>query len=266
LIDPRVAERRRRKRSTFVSAVVFVGLGLLLIWFTKAVVGVTSDGLFVAELFVAILVFLVLSGQISELTAGGVTAKFKELANEPVSHKAAMIDLEEAYFIEKGPLGELEQLRRQVGERRPVVLTLRLTDRIREPQASRYEADAVLQYLNVLAGFERFRLVVFIASDHWLVGYMHQTELARALEDPYLAHSAHALLRAIEMGDEATVRSFPGVVTTALTTGTLNAEALDRLTDLNLEAMIVVDTAGKPVGVVERERLTSQMLAAIARG
>jgi hypothetical protein len=37
------------------------------------------------------------------------------------------------------------------------------------------------------------------------------------------------------------------------------------MTRLNLEAMVVVDDERRPVGIVERERLSSQMLLAVAQ-
>jgi CBS domain-containing protein len=256
---------RRAQISRFAGALTFVALGLLIIWFTKAVIGVTGDALFVAELFVAVLVFLILSGQISEFTAGGVTAKFRELADERLTpENAPTIEAEEAVIIRKGPVEALRRLRRQgVDEGRALILSLTLGGSLRGARRSRYDREAIREYLQTLAGFGRFRFVVFVQPDGRLIGYVRQEVLAQALEDPRVGDQ---LIRAINAGDEVRVLSLPGIMTTPLTTRTSNAEALDRMAELNLEAMVVVDGDTRPVGFIERERLSSQMLAAIARG
>jgi len=56
------------------------------------------------------------------------------------------------------------------------------------------------------------------------------------------------------------------MITDVLTAATSNAEALDQMARLNLKGMVVLDADQRPVGIVERERLSSQMLVAIARG
>jgi hypothetical protein len=260
--------RRRRaiQRRRFVGALVFVGIGLFIIWFTKAVIGVTGDGLFVAELFIAVFVFLILTGQISELTAGGVTAKFRELANDPVVPEApSMIEPEEAYIIQKRPVEALEELRREgLEERGPVILSLTLgADPTLGRPTGRYQLDAVREYGHFLTHFERFHFVVFIGRGDRLLGYIPYAQFERALEDE---RTGRQLIDAINLGAEQTVASLlPDLITSTVTVGTSNAEALDLMTQLKLEAMIVVDVASRPIGVIEREQLTSQMLLAITR-
>jgi hypothetical protein len=248
-----------------VWALVFVGLGLLIIWFTKTVMGVSGDGLFVAELFVAVLIFLVLTGQIAELTAGGVTAKFRELARgrvEPEVAPTIPVDLEEVFFIEKGSVSDaLEKLHARAGveERRPAILSLTLAGE------TEYNINAVWAYLNVLARLERFYFVMFVGPDQRLIGYLPYRQITRALRDPDGSGPVEWLITAVNTGDERAVRSFPGMITEAIASSDSNAEALERMARLNLEAMVVVDAEGRPEGVIERNRLASQMVAAMAR-
>jgi hypothetical protein len=258
--------RQPTQLHVFLGALVFVGLGLLIIWFTKAVIGVSGDALFVAELFVAVLVFLILTGQISELTAGGVTAKFRELAKDRISPEPfPTITADGAYIVQKGPLEALERLREQgFEERKPVILSLTLGEANASAarQRSRYQPRAVRDYVRFLRRFERFYFVMFIRPDERLVGYLPSADVERALEAP---GSGGALISAVNAGEEQRVRTFPGIITNRLTTGISNADALDRMAELNLDAMIAVDADDRPVGVVERERLTSQMLVAMTR-
>jgi hypothetical protein len=257
--------KRQTQRTRFWGALAFVGLGLGIIWFTKAIIGVTGDGLFVAELFVAILVFLILTGQISELTAGGVTAKFRELADDRIDPEPApMIVAEETYIVEKSGMDALDRLRDQLRvqdleQRGPVVLSLKLGSAGR---LSKYGHGALLEYGHALASFERFHFVMFIRQDQRLVGYIPYARFERVLNDQA---TGWQFIEAVNTGDEQTVRSSPGVITSTLTIGMSNADALDRMAQLNMEAMIVVDAESRPVGIIEREKLASQMLVAMTR-
>jgi CBS domain-containing protein len=247
-----------------LTALAFVALGLLIIWFTKAVIGVTGDGLFVAELFVVILVFLILSGQISELTAGGVTAKFRDVAANPVAIERQVVTPEEAQMVPKGGLDALRMLQeRGLDENRPLILTLKVGgDRAARTRATgRYSPSALRQYVHALEGLSRFYFVAFVGPDGRLIGYLPRRRFQRALEGA----EGQALVRAVNAGNVEAVRSFPGVMTATVAAGTSNAEALEYLTRLGFPELIGIDEEGRPAGVIEREQLATQMLLAIAR-
>ena len=259
-----MSTRHQGQVSRLGLAILFVCLGLAIIWFTKRFIGVTGDGLFVAELFVAVLIFLVLTGQISELTAGGVTAKFRQVAGDRIEPEtSATIDVVEAVRIEKSRTDQLVRIREQLQDQDPdasgplfLVVKLGAPDR-----QSNYEIGALGAYADTLASHGRFQFVVFTDRNEKLVGYMPHSLFERVLE----ADTAWSFLDAINTGNEAAVRSFPGVAIATLPIGTTNADALDRMAELNMEAMIVVDARSRPIGVVEREKIASQMLLALTR-
>jgi len=257
-------EVRQGHLTRFGLAVLFVGLGLAIIWFTKRVIGVTGDGLFVAELFVAVLIFLILSGQISELTAGGVTAKFRSVAGDSIDPEAgATIDVVKAERIEKSRTDQLHRIREQLQDQDPDVGgPLFLVLKLGAPNGpSNYEIGALGAYADTLASHGRFQFVVLIDRNEKLVGYMSDLRFERALR----ADTAWQFVEAVNSGDEAAVRAFPGVATATLAIGTTNAEALERMAQLNMESMVVVDAKSRPVGLVEREKIASQMLVALTR-
>jgi hypothetical protein len=249
--------------SRFALAIVFVCLGLAIIWFTKRFIGVTGDGLFVAELFVAVLIFLVLTGQISELTAGGVTAKFQRVAGDRIDPDAgATIDVVEPVVIEKSRTDQLVRIREQLQDQDPVGGPLFLVLKLGAPdRQSNYEIGALGAYVETLASHGRFQFVVFIDRSEKLVGYMSHSLFERVLR----GDTAWGFLDAINTGNETAVRSFPGVATDTLAIGTTNADALDRMAQLNMEAMVVVDARSRPIGMVEREKIASRMLVALTR-
>jgi hypothetical protein len=262
----RVVEQVRRHQgqlSRFWLAILFVSLGLAIIWFTKRFIGVAGDGLFVAELFVAVLIFLVLTGQISELTAGGVSAKFRSVAGDEIDPEAgAKIDVEEAVLIEKSRTDQLHRIRERLQDQDPagplfLVLKLGAPNR-----PSNYDPGALKVYAHTLASDGRFRYVVLIDRNEKLVGYMPHSLFERVFE---AGDTALPFVEATNTGDEAAIRSFPGVATGTLAIGTTNADALDRMVQLNMEAMVVVDAGSRPVGMVEREKIASQMLVALTR-
>lgn len=62
----------------------------------------------------------------------------------------------------------------------------------------------------------------------------------------------------------AAVAAFPGMLTETVTTTSSNAEALEAMERANLDAVVVVDAAGRVPGVVERDRILARMVLALS--
>jgi hypothetical protein len=89
----------------------------------------------------------------------------------------------------------------------------------------------------------------------------HRIGLFRGfLERPGLAEE---FVRTLNSGRTKSLRTYPGIVTEAITTSHTNAHALREMDRLNLEALVVVNDAKRVAGIVERDQVLSKMLLAL---
>ena len=77
------SNQRKKERTAVLVAIVFLGLGLVVLWITKTILNIEGDVIFVSLLFVPIIVYAIYSGKLEELKGpGGLEAKFSKAANE----------------------------------------------------------------------------------------------------------------------------------------------------------------------------------------
>jgi hypothetical protein len=230
-----------------------LSFGLVLVAFVAKVLDL-SDGALLAIVFLCpLLAYLILTGQLTEFAAGGVSAKFREAGRKPLNASVQRIVVEETQTVEK--LGAEEFARIGALEREaPVVLTLVLG-----PHGGHYRPDALRQYLTLLSGFPRFKFVVLLDERGRAVAYLPAGSVTVMSETNA---TFKPLLDAVNSGH------LPGVA--ALRTDFLGVEttvedALQRLTELRVEAMLVRDTSGRLAGTVEREDVLARFLLDITR-
>jgi predicted transcriptional regulator len=80
---------------------------------------------------------------------------------------------------------------------------------------------------------------------------------------------ASVLARIVRDSDEdrrGEVRKNPIMITATLRLPSNNTAALEQMETINLEAIVVVDENDKYMGVVERDRILSRMMIALAQG
>ena len=70
-------------RALFVSF-LFLAFGLLTLWIMRSMLLMQQDAVLVAILLVPVIVYLILSGKLLEINAGGVSAKFNDAAQRPL--------------------------------------------------------------------------------------------------------------------------------------------------------------------------------------
>lgn len=246
------------------AAVAGLLLGTGVVWGLHQYAGIKDSAILIALLLVPLLIYGVGSGRLKEFSApGGWGGKFAEVANRPVDVAQSLLDLSNAQMeeIPKKGIEELKQSIGQIKDGRPIVMTLV------HGQANYYQPDAVRGALLALGSFRNFKFVVFLDPDRKVVGYLPSWALRSTLERDGAGVSAgDTLIQAVNAGDTPQVRSFPGMLTEYLSPQSTNAQALETMERLNLEAMLMVDRAGKLLGVAERDRILSRMVLALAKG
>src|SRR5947209_3271923 len=64
-------------------SIVFLVLGFVTLWSVKSILNVQQDAVLVAIILIPVLIFLILSGKLLEINAGGISAKFNTEAQKP---------------------------------------------------------------------------------------------------------------------------------------------------------------------------------------
>lgn len=241
-------------------AVAFAALTLALVWFAKEQLGITESAVLIAFLLCPLLIYGVVSGRLTEFSGpGGWGAKFAQATIDPVT---SPIDVTSAQDIPKVALPETLQKIQQIHSGKPVVLTLTLGT----PSSSAgFGAYPVANAIANLLAYPNFRFVVFLHPDRRLLCYIPGWLLKPALESG--SPGGNALMNAANSGNPDVVRGYPGMRTETISPSTTNAQALQAMEKLEIDAIPVVDPSdGRLAGVVSRDRILSGMLLALAKG
>jgi hypothetical protein len=247
----------REEPGAVALSLLFVAVGIGVLWFAKDVAELDEDAVLVSLLLLPMLLYLALSGRLAEVTGpGGVSAKFREAASAP-AHSALKHLSPGDPFLEV-PKMDLQMLRQRqpqlAADDRPIVFTFTLG-----AGGPQYGYPEVLGYTDVLAATGRFLLVALLDSDGRLLAYMS----ARRFQTLVRSQAGSQFVADLNAPDaHQHLLVTPGVATDTLRAGASNAEALRLMTDKDLEALVLVDDSGQLSGVVERERVVADMLLA----
>lgn len=153
----------REEPGAVALSLLFVAVGIGVLWFAKDVAELDEDAVLVSLLLLPMLLYLALSGRLAEVTGpGGVSAKFREAASAP-AHSALKHLSPGDPFLEV-PKMDLQMLRQRqpqlAADDRPIVFTFTLG-----AGGPQYGYPEVLGYTDVLAATGRFLLVAFLDAD-----------------------------------------------------------------------------------------------------
>jgi CBS domain len=248
----RVSQLVGRYSTALVGALLVV-VGVALLAFVAKVLDLGNGAILVIAFLGPLLAYLIVTGQLSEFGAGGVSVKFREAARAPVDASVQLVTAEETQAIAKLGAEEIKRID-TLDPEAPVVLTLTL-----RPRSGEYVFDALRQYISQLQRHPRFRFVVFLDHGDRVVGYVRGEVLARQLET---RTTAKPFLEAVNSGRLPRDRS---VHTEFLTPETTTEEALSRMTTLRLDAMLMRDDQRRLTGIVERVDVLVRLMLAAAR-
>jgi CBS domain-containing protein len=263
--EPRKAEPKirltvpPRERNAFAGALLFVALGFAGIYVVAKVADVRDGTALAALLIVPAVLYLLLSGRVSDLKGpGGLEVQLTQVANQTIplaGHERGTTALafEAVRSVEKGRAESFLTRIRDITPDDPVVLTLTVG-------SGPIDGQAAAEYAKGLTQFPRFRFVAVLDSHRKLISYMDATAFRHVIEADVV--DANALLKNIEDQEVGAVRAFPGMTVATVSARTSIADALRRLDRLHLDAVLVTDE-GTIKGIVERDRLANALLLSL---
>jgi CBS domain-containing protein len=247
----------REAIAIFVS-VFFLSLGVLAVWLSKEFLKLEGDAIFVSLLLVPIIVYMIFSGRLKELRAGGLEAKFVDIAGQSVELASETIEasVSDMEYVKKAGARELPRRMRDLDKSKPIILALTLG------REGYYDRMVWLRYMEALSQFRSFKFVVILDQENRFVAYVPAWAILQILRMDALGDE---FVRIINEGNIQKLRRYPGVVTRTISTKATNTDALREMTAQNLEALVVIDEDRKLKGVVEREQILSKLLLSMAR-
>jgi hypothetical protein len=231
-------------------------LSLAMIGVAKNVLGVAESATLITLILVPLIVYGVASGRLTEFKGlGGWGATFSEVASKAV--ELTEVAIEETVMIEKlGARETLEQFEKvQAG--RPVLMTLTLGN-------PSYDANAVRAVVKSTSQYPEFKFVVFLDEERRVICYTPVRKFQAECERDQVR--TEALIGAVRSRTVNVVQSFPGMLSDTIPRTTSNAEALEKMERLGLDAILVVDDNKQPIGVAERQHIINRMVLALAKG
>jgi CBS domain len=246
---------KNRSIEAAIGAIVFLLLGLGVVWFAKTVAGVTSSAVLSVLAIMPALLYVILRGDLAELRGpGGWAATFK-VTNAAVTFSAQKFDIvTEAQIIQKGSLSELDRLTSKFDRNQPVLMTISMN--------AKYEVHAMERYLETFTSWPRFKLVAFLDESGHFIGCASANGFYRLIRNYQLAHE---FLSIVGAGDQREIFRYPGILRNVINTEATNAEALAAMDQHGLGALAVVDEDRHVKGIVEREQLMSTLILSMVK-
>ena len=236
-----------------LGAILFLVLGLAVVWFAKAVAGITSSAILSVLVIMPALLYVILRGDLAELRGpGGWAATFK-VTTATVTFAAQKFNtVTGAQIISKGSLSELDRLTNQFDRNEPVLMTVTMHEH--------YDVQAMERYLQTLTNWPRFKLVAFLDETGHFVGCASASGFYSLLQNHQLAHE---FLQIVQTGNTHGIFRYPGILKNVIKPDATNAEALAVMDQYALGALAVVGEDRLLKGIIEREQLISTLILSL---
>jgi CBS domain-containing protein len=249
-----------RDAIALAGSILFLGLGFAAIYLVSKVADVKDGVVLAALLLIPALLYLLLSGRVSELKGpAGLEVRLSEVANAKIpvaggGHEGGgALAYEEVREVEKGRTESFVDRIRDLTPDDPVVLTLTLG-------CGEIDGKTAADYAKGLTQFPRFRFVAVLDSHGKLVSYMEERAFRHVIESGVV--DSEELLGSIKKQDVGAVRAYPGMIHTSVTPRSSIADALREMERIRKNALLVTED-GRIKGIVERDRLANALLLSV---
>jgi len=237
--------------TTFLVFVVFIIL-LIVINFIKnsGFLGdVTIDTTIIFLAILPFIIYLAVSGKISEFKGGGFEVTFNNASNAEVSFKSEEVVFDEVESVVKGSVEKLwENILPKMAKKLTSVLFL-------VPGKWCYEYTALKKYLEELTKFDFFKYVLFVGEDtKTFKGYMHARDLLAQLLDE---SKKDKIINKINSGD---VEGIIGFKKDYIKDYMSNREALKFMEKEGITEAAVVDKDMDFKGFTNQDMITTRII------
>jgi hypothetical protein len=255
LVDLQKSASLRKEAVATVLAVVWTAFAFLIVKLARDYYLNIESPVLIALVLLPLIVYFVHSGKLTELKVlGAASAKFNATGNERPVSESTLIAYDDPHIVTlEGGVRKLLASKAK-NPQRPVVMILPIDPKVK------YNADDVKRRLGRLSPLRNFKLVVFLDKNKHVVAYMEAWRFKELIEQPELARE---FVQLIDSG-QSVIDFNPSVATETISMTSTNFEALRRMQEQNLEALVVVDEQKILLGVVEREQVLARIILSLA--
>ena len=192
-----------------------------------------------------VVIWLLTTHQLSEFSGFGLAFKLNKVTSTPVSLKldGDKITPEQVSHDEKEGLGKIDRFIKN----KVAAITLEVG------RQGYYVNSAIKSYLRELTQYSFFKYVIFQNKKGEFQGIIPADEMLEKMQDRSVD-----LVQAIESGD---ISNIEGVSTVSVPSGSSKQKALQVIDEHGLSELPVIDESKSFIGVVERSKITSSIVA-----
>ncbi len=248
---------RNQQRNILVFAGLLI-LGSLMAYAAWYFMDMKDNAWITALIFGPIIVHLFFFGYIGELGYKDFKLVFREAADQSIEGDFGTIAPSIDDMIQVGDQGIslLEDMlaHYSLSEEKPILLAIRLGEI--------YPREITLGFIEKLSRYHSFKFVIFVDHEKRLVAYVPVWAMRQRLSKPVLGDE---FLEVVESpGRRNELFNYPNVFRETIKSASKRIEALQIMDRLNLSAIPVVDDKAGLQGVVERDKVISQMILKLA--
>jgi hypothetical protein len=229
--------------TTTCVSVAIVAIYLVVSFAVKSILNLElSDSVAIFLALTPFVVYLVVSGKVTEFRGGGFEIKFKEASEKEVQFEQQPIEYDNSDIVWKEKLTALPKIKSLFSERRFMVLGMGLKND--------YDHTVLKEYLEELTRFDYFKYVVLFERERGkFEGFVSARTLLVNLEDPQRALDIVSSIKTNEPNH------IPGFNEKHIQKFVSNREALRVLDETHLADIPVTDVDKRFLGFASRETI-----------
>ena len=252
---------KKKERNAIIISIIFLVGGLGILWFIDTMLGIEGEAVPVFMLLMPVLIYMIMSGKIKELKGpGGLEAVFNTPVDEFVDTSDTITgSIGNMTGVNKGTMFALQENMLKIDESKPFYLSLK-------PGSIRYSDNTILYYIERLSKLRSFKFVIFLDQNDRYIGFIPYWILKNILHG-FSSNDEAAIERAGDFIDALNdktnrygITDFPEVIDELIYPDFTYSQALRKMRDLNIEALVVVNKDRTVKGLVERDQLISEMI------
>jgi hypothetical protein len=238
-----------------ISVGVF-GLAILVAWVLKRFQITDSVG-FLVVVLLPFATYGIVSGYVAKIALpGGWAIEFRQIAAAKVQPTDLIAEAQNIDVIAKGGAGDIPAIRDGLVAGRPLAVSLQLGRR------GYYQPEVISQYVRAFMAFDPDLTVIFVDDQGGSFVASASGQSVLAVVDGQ--ETASRFVNAIEFGNIDELAALVLLTTGRVTAETTNTQALQMMQDDGVDALIQVDVAGLPTGVVRRSVIVGKLMLTLA--
>lgn len=216
-----------------------------------------TPAIFASLLFMPLLVYVVASGAVTEITGpGGWAARFRDAARDPVSLDADVVPVN---IVPKQDLMALDARMRTLDANSALAVTLQVDADGPNPNHF-YDPMDLAHYLRTLLKADPDLTVIYVDEGG---RFLASSDALSVIQIEDADNHLHRYVDHVNDYDPTEIRRIVPLTTKSLREDRSNADALRAMNADNVRSIIVVDEFRKPVGVVRRDTVIARLMESL---